>query len=87
MMEKSIRAIFAETLADMNTSNATHFESECERFGMTWGCKPDCPVFERGECEKFGMTWGCKPDCPVFERGECELQEENEKMFEEEGEK
>ena len=66
MMEKSIRAIFAETLADMNTSNATHFESECER---------------------FGMTWGCKPDCPVFERGECELQEENEKMFEEEGEK
>lgn len=50
-MEKSIRAIFAETLADMNTSNATHFESECEKFGKTWGCKPDCPVFECGECE------------------------------------
>ncbi|MBD5534630.1 MAG: hypothetical protein HDQ99_03010 [Lachnospiraceae bacterium] len=64
-MSKSIRASFAETLADLNTSNATHFENECE---------------------KFGMTWGCKPDCPVFERGECELQEENEKMFEEEGE-
>lgn len=65
IMSKSARAILAETLADMNTSHATHFESECE---------------------KFGMTWGCKPDCPVFERGECELQEENEKMFEEEGE-
>jgi len=36
------------------------------------------------ECERFGMTWGCKPDCPVFERGECEMQEENEKIFEEE---
>ena len=36
------------------------------------------------ECERFGMTWGCKSDCPVFERGECELQEENEKIFEEE---
>ncbi|MFA6832077.1 MAG: hypothetical protein WCR36_07390 [Bacteroidaceae bacterium] len=25
--------------------------NECERFGMTWGCKPGCPVFEHGECE------------------------------------
>ena len=64
-MSNSTGALFAETLVDMNTSNATHFESECE---------------------KFGMTWGCKPDCPVFERGECELQEENAKMFEDEGE-
>ena len=64
-MSKSTRAVFAETLEDMNTSHATHFENECE---------------------KFGMTWGCQPDCPVFERGECELQEENAKMFEEEGE-
>ena len=37
------------------------------------------------ECKRFGMTWGCKSDCPVFERGMCELQEENEKIFEEEG--
>lgn len=25
--------------------------NECERFGMTWGCRTDCPVFERGECQ------------------------------------
>lgn len=50
-MEISERASFAYSLADMNTSHATHFESECEKFGMTWGCRPDCPVFERGECE------------------------------------
>lgn len=61
---KSTRAVFAETITDMNTSHTTHFENECE---------------------KFGMSWGCVPDCFVFERGECELQEENTKMFEEEG--
>ena len=49
-MGESLRQMFANTLADMG-SHATHFENECERFGMTWGCKPDCPVFERGECE------------------------------------
>lgn len=35
------------------------------------------------ECDRFGITWGCRPDCPVFERGECEIQEENEKYFQE----
>ena len=46
----SNRALLANALADLG-SQATHFENECERFGMTWGCKPDCPVFERGECD------------------------------------
>lgn len=25
--------------------------SECECWGMSYGCTPDCPVFERGQCE------------------------------------
>ena len=25
--------------------------TECERYGMTWGCDKDCPVFQRKECE------------------------------------
>jgi hypothetical protein len=25
--------------------------TECETFGMCYGCEPDCPVYERGECE------------------------------------
>lgn len=50
-MEICEKASFTYALADMNTSHATHFENECEKFGMTWGCRPDCPVFERGECE------------------------------------
>ncbi len=43
----SNKADFARTLAD--TINIGM--SECESFGMTWGCKEDCPVYEREECE------------------------------------
>lgn len=46
----SNRSLFADTTyyfgCDGNFS-----ANECERFGMTWGCKPDCPVFERGDCK------------------------------------
>lgn len=28
-----------------------HMETDCEKFGMTFGCREDCPVFERGKCE------------------------------------
>ena len=34
-----------------NEINGTRLGDECHRFGITWGCQPDCPVFERGECE------------------------------------
>jgi hypothetical protein len=40
---------FANTLA--NYSGESHMMNDCERFGMTWGCRPDCPVFEKGKCE------------------------------------
>lgn len=33
------------------------------------------------DCHNFGITWGCRPDCPVFEKWECEIQEENNKAF------
>jgi len=45
-----MREEFAETLYEL-VSEGNHMANECERFGMTWGCKEDCPVFERGECE------------------------------------
>lgn len=25
--------------------------SDCEVFGMAYGCRPDCPVFMAGNCE------------------------------------
>lgn len=41
-----------------NFANELYFNSdiglmanECERFGMTWGCREYCPVFECGECQ------------------------------------
>lgn len=40
----------ANTIHDMG-SGGNHMANECERFGMTWGCRPDCPVYDRGECE------------------------------------
>lgn len=46
----SNRNLFTETITDLDNRSG-HMESECERFGSTWGCNPDCPVFERGECE------------------------------------
>lgn len=46
----SNRKLFVETINNLDEYSG-HIESECEKFGSTWGCKPDCPVFERGECE------------------------------------
>lgn len=46
----SNRELFAETINDLS-KHSGRMESECENFSTTWGCKPDCPVFERGECE------------------------------------
>ena len=42
--------MMAETLTELDRKSG-HFESECFRFGSTWGCRPYCPVYERGECE------------------------------------
>jgi hypothetical protein len=42
-------SMFANTMAEL--SGSSHMMNECVRFGMTWGCRPYCPVYERGECE------------------------------------
>jgi hypothetical protein len=38
---------FANFLADRVFLGMT----ECERYGMTWGCDIDCPVLRDGRCE------------------------------------
>ena len=46
----TLKSDFADTL--MTTGQYANLSAnECERFGMVWGCAPDCPVYERGECE------------------------------------
>lgn len=44
------KTMLAFTLSELG-SNSYLSMSECEKFGMTFGCREDCPVFERGECE------------------------------------
>lgn len=41
---------FANTLAETG-SRAFLGMTECEKYGMTWGCDEDCPVYQRGECK------------------------------------
>ena len=48
-------------MMDMDFANTIHIKalgatpfsvmSDCYRFGMMSGCKPECPVFIRGGCE------------------------------------
>ena len=43
-------AMLANTLADLDY-RLPRGTSECFNFGSCWGCRPDCPVFQRGKCE------------------------------------
>ena len=40
---------FANEMAE--AGGYVHTSNECEKFGMTWGCRGDCPVFSRGDCK------------------------------------
>jgi len=46
-MSNSNLISFGNTLAESVSSTM----SQCEKFGMAFGCRPDCPVFENQECE------------------------------------
>lgn len=48
--DSSRKAAFASTLADLDSHTPAGM-SDCESYGMTWGCDEDCPVLLRGECE------------------------------------
>ncbi len=45
---------FANTITEMDLGiTASSIMTDCEKFGMTWGCQEDCPQLERGECEIY----------------------------------
>lgn len=46
----NVKENFAYTITELDNRLPAGM-TECERFGMTWGCSEDCPVFARGECE------------------------------------
>lgn len=47
---------FANTLALSLGTTAASIMTDCEKFGMSYGCKPDCPQLERGECEIYSCV-------------------------------
>lgn len=42
---------FANSICNFDEGLSYPNMTECERYGMTWGCDKDCPVFQRKECE------------------------------------
>ena len=43
---------FANTTAELDLGvTASSIMTECEKYGMCYGCDIHCPVLQRGECE------------------------------------
>ena len=40
----------ANSLSDMGPY-AVFMSNECEKYGSTWGCNGNCPVFAKGKCK------------------------------------
>ncbi len=51
---KDTKQNFGNTLAEWDLGvTAASIMTDCEKFGMTFGCQEDCPQLERGECEIY----------------------------------
>lgn len=46
-MNADNKIAFANTISD----HVSLQMSDCERYGMTWGCDIDCPVLRAGKCK------------------------------------
>ena len=44
---------FAEFMALSLGTTAASIMTDCEKFGMTYGCQEDCPQLQRGECKIY----------------------------------
>lgn len=48
----SIKTDFANTITEWDLGvTASSVMTDCEKYGMTWGCNVDCPVLRAGNCE------------------------------------
>jgi len=50
-MEIFIGAIQMANALQECDSHSCLIMDECERYGSTWGCNGDCPIFARGLCK------------------------------------
>ncbi|MEQ2677985.1 hypothetical protein AAAU98_14675 [Enterocloster citroniae] len=49
-----MKLTFANTLAELGLGiTAASIMTDCERYGMSYGCDEDCPQLQRGECEIY----------------------------------
>ena len=42
---------FARAVNEQDEGLSHQNMTDCENYGMTWGCDVDCPALRRGECE------------------------------------
>lgn len=47
---------FANELSLGFGATASSIMTDCEKYGMAYGCGEDCPQLERGECEIFSSV-------------------------------
>ena len=48
---------FAGTMAELHLGvTAASIMTDCEKFGMAYGCREDCPQLCRGECEIYASV-------------------------------
>ena len=45
------KTVFADLICSYDEGLSYVNMTECERYGITWGCDKDCPVLQRKECE------------------------------------
>lgn len=46
----SSKVSFSNVMANRDGCNGL---TDCEKYGMTWGCDPDCPVLNFGGCSIY----------------------------------
>ena len=69
------KIMFADTMAKSLGSTASSIMTDCEKYGMTWGCDEDCPALNRGECKIYKNVEDMRSDLSgarMGERGEEE---------------
>ena len=43
---------FATAMQELSSTGSL-MATDCEKYGMTWGCDEDCPVLNEGKCELY----------------------------------
>ena len=51
-----MRELLSNTIMSLGSNNESRMETDCEKFGMTWGCKEDCPVLQDGKCDIYASV-------------------------------